>query len=214
MKRRLTTWRQLVLYPLFAALVSTGCGGDAGSADSTPDSKTKPVAVDNKTTAKAASPEKVLHTFLESARNGNRDDSRKMLTEKTIEQCAKHELDVNPPGSPSMTYKIGRVASAPQIEGGVFVESTWSEEFEDGIFEMEVLWAMRKDRAQWRICGMVLQIEEDGEPVCLDFENNPEQIAALMQPPIVQTPPQPNGNQQQPPTEVAREPLELENVLR
>ena len=146
-----------------------------------------------------------------------------MLTQKTIEQCAKHDLEVNPPGTVTMTYEIGRVADAPQIDGGVFVESTWSEQFPDGRFEMEVLWALKKEKGQWRICGMVLQVEEDGDPVLLDFENKPAEIAALLRPPEEeiaqepgQSPPQTGGRPPaddgdgRPEAEVAKQ----RNVLR
>ncbi len=136
--------RRLAILSICVTDAMTGCGGgDAEAASTEKSAKTKSVA-NNSPEKKKATPADVLKTFLDAARNGDRDESRKMLTTLTIEQCAKHELEVNPPGTPTMSYAIGRVADAPQIEGGVFVESTWSEEFEDGTFEMEVLWAMRK----------------------------------------------------------------------
>lgn len=197
-------WARLSLATslVLVSSILTGCGGGdetAGPASqsSSKSGPTKAVAENSSDRVSTknntpATPDQVLKSFLDAARNGDRDESRKMLTAKTIEQCALHELDVNPPGTPSMSYRIGRVADAPQIEGGVFVESTWSEQVEDGVFEMEVLWAMRKENSQWRICGMVLQIEEEGDPVFLDFENNAQQVAALMRGPAE------NGNSQGP----------------
>jgi hypothetical protein len=178
MYQRLIVRQRMVCLALLASAI-TGCGsGDAQQADTGPISKK--VAV--------AAPEQVLTAFLDAARNGNKEESRKWLTAKTLEECAKHDMEVNPPGTPSMSYEIGRVADAPQIPGGIFVESTWTEELADGKVEMDVLWAMRKDQGQWRICGMVIQLEEDTDPVLFDFENKADEVAALIR-----------GSGQQPP---------------
>jgi proteasome lid subunit RPN8/RPN11 len=179
---------------LIGFTVFTGCG----SSDSPTAGGGKSAAVASNSTEPqeiAATPEQVLQEFLDAARNGEPDRSRKMLTAKTVEQCNRYDLDVNPPGSPEMVFQIGRVVDASQvlggmpdatpIDGGIFVESIWIEGVGVDRYVLEILWAMRKEKSQWRICGMVVQEEaEKGgvaeAPLFLDFENKPAEIAALM----------------------------------
>lgn len=163
--------RLLIVCLALLAFSASGCGSQNSEQLATEPGQDKNEIV---------TPEQVLAAFLDAARNGDKEASRQWLTAKTLAECAKHDLEVNPPGTPSMSYKIGEVGDAPQFAGGIFVESTWSEELPDGPIEMDVLWAMRKDKGQWRICGMVMQFEEDAEPVLFDFENGAAKVAAMI----------------------------------
>lgn len=134
--------------------------------------------------AAAASPQDVVSTFLEATRAGNKEIASQLLTQKALEATQKKGLTVQPPGSPSMQYAIGKAEKAPNQ--GVYVSSTWTESFEDGSKEsFEVVWVLRSETRGWRILGMAAQLDPGEPPLFLNFEQ-PDELERRMR--VAETP--------------------------
>jgi len=122
-----------------------------------------------------ATPQQVVHAFLEATRGGDKQIASELLTRKAVEETTKRGLSVQPPGSASMHYVIGRSEPAPNNK--VYVNSVWSEQYDDGSKEeYEVVWILRQENVGWRITGMAAQFDEQADPLFIDFEF-PEELA-------------------------------------
>lgn len=122
-----------------------------------------------------ATPQAVVHAFLEATRGGDKQVASDLLTRKAVEETTRRGLSVQPPGSASMHYAIGRAEPAPNNK--VYVNSVWSEKYEDGTKEeYEVVWILSQESVGWRISGMAAQLDEEEDPLFIDFEF-PEELA-------------------------------------
>ena len=147
----------------FSALV--GCGG--GTAE-TPAPSTVTAASD-------AKPDHIVRNFLEAVRTGDDAKAAQMLTEVARRETEKHELVVAPPGSDTAHYEVGEVE---YIEAGelAHVASKWTDVGENGQPHTDdIVWALRRDPAGWRIAGMATKIFPNEPPLLLDFEQ-PEEM--------------------------------------
>ncbi|MDP7020507.1 MAG: hypothetical protein QGG36_32205, partial [Pirellulaceae bacterium] len=107
-------------------------------------------------------------------RGGDQHVAAALLTSKAIEETRKRGLTVQPPGSPTMKYEIGRAEMSEDNEG-VWVTSVWRETLEDGTVESyEIVWVLRKEQPGWRIAGMAAQLSPDESPMLINFEQPDE----------------------------------------
>ncbi len=145
-----------------------------------------------------ATPQEVVHAFLEATRGGDDEVASSLLTRKAIEETTKRGLSVRPPGSASMHYTIGRTEPGPN--NGVYVNSVWADKLEDGSpEEYQVVWILRQEPVGWRIAGMAVQMDEGADPLFVDFES-PGELAQQMSGQGLA------GEQSQPEAEQARRP--------
>ncbi len=122
-----------------------------------------------------AQPQTVVRAFLEATRAGDESMAGALLTRRAIEETRKRGLSVQPIGSPTMKYTIGRTEPAPN--NGVYVKCLWTEPYSDGTSdEYEVVWVLRQEPVGWRIAGMAAQLEPEDDPIFLDFEF-PDELA-------------------------------------
>lgn len=170
--------------------VLAGCGKPTGDS-SVPSSANDPtiVAPDQQPQTAAAPaalpiatdspPEVVVAAFLNALRDGNDQVTEQLLSDIARTETAKHELTVQPPGTPTATYQIGDVRLVP---GGAHVHSTWSEKFDDGTdASYEIVWVLRQQPDGWRIAGMATEIEPGQPAVFLNFEDPADMLAKWKQ---------------------------------
>jgi hypothetical protein len=167
-----------------ASGIYVGCG------QSSPDPVAKPaateaVAEDQAPTVVAAteafeaespvlesSPDTVVSAFLEALRDGDDALAESLLTKKARDETAKHNLTVQPPGTPSATFTVGNVEFLSDDQRGAHVTCVWTEKDEHGdVISYEITWALRRQSEGWRLAGMATQIVDTEPAVFLNFED-------------------------------------------
>jgi hypothetical protein len=158
-----------------------GCGGGAPPAATPP---TAPATAQNGTTqpaqptAAAPEPAEVVTEFLTALRTGDRDVAEKLLTQIARDETAKHELTVQPPGSPEIEFAIGVTELVGEPAEEAHVQSTWREPDSDGTkVDFEIIWVLRKQTDGWRIAGMATQLVPQQDPIFLNFEDPGDMLA-------------------------------------
>lgn len=146
---------------------STGADGDTfqtGPVVNTP-AKELPVTGD-------APPEKVVTEFLNALRTGNDGVTAGLLTEKARLETAKHNLAVQPPGTPTAKYEVGKAELLPDDPNMSQVNCLWTETLDGGKTQTdEIAWLVRKEKGCWRVAGMATRIPGKQDPIFLDFED-------------------------------------------
>lgn len=123
------------------------------------------------TIAPDAGPDLVVSTFLDATRSGNEAAATELLTSKAREETAKEGLSLDPPGTPSMKYKIAKVDYLEDNKEAAYVNSIWTETSEGREDSFEVVWVLRKQADGWRIAGMAAQNVPEEPPIFLNFED-------------------------------------------
>jgi hypothetical protein len=195
------------LVPTLLAFV-VGCGGSSQVAESpsTPSSTDPAVARESQGDAKTPTdgdgyqqqpivnapaavlpvkpnspPEEVVSEFLKAMKTGDDGVAAGLLTKTAREETAKHNLAVQPPGSPTAEYEVAAGEPSEEDPAVSQVECVWSEREADGTERSEhVWWVLRKHREGWRVFGMATEMPTRTEPVFFNFEE-PEEMTALME---------------------------------
>jgi hypothetical protein len=163
--------RVLWLLLIASSWILVGCQKNAIS-DLTESELLEPV-----TTASSAhlrpdsKPDEVVIAFLEAIRSGDESVASQLLTLKAQEETEKEGLSLDPPGTPSMQYRIEKVEYVADIKDAAYVNSVWTDSAA-GPSEnpFEVVWVLRRQSDGWRIAGMAAQIVPDEPPVFINFE--------------------------------------------
>lgn len=126
-------------------------------------------------------PNEVVALFFDSMRRGDEVQTAGLLTTKAREELAKYELVVQPPGSPTATYQVGRVSFLDNEKDAAYVESILNEPTGNGqeTKPWEIVWAMRLEGEGWKIAGFAFEISEDQPPMVVDFENGADMKAKI-----------------------------------
>jgi hypothetical protein len=126
-------------------------------------------------------PNEVVALFFDSMRRGDEVQTAGLLTTKAREELAKYELVVQPPGSPTATYQVGRVSFLDNDKDSAYVESILNEPTGNGqeTKPWEIVWAMRLEGEGWKIAGFAFELSEDQPPMVVDFENGADMKAKL-----------------------------------
>ena len=120
----------------------------------------------------ASSPDAVVANFLTALRDGDDSIAESLLTQKALEETSKRQLQVQPPGTPSARFQIGKVSYVTADKRGAHVSSVWSEQGTAGSeMSYEIVWALRQQQDGWKIAGMATQVTQNGPPVFLNFED-------------------------------------------
>ena len=116
-------------------------------------------------------PDEVVTAFLEAARSGDESVATRLLTRKAQEETEKEGLSLDPPGTPSMKYRIEKVEYDKDIKDAAYVNSVWTDSAAGPTESpFEVVWVLRRQSDGWRIAGMAAQIEPGEPPVFMNFE--------------------------------------------
>lgn len=174
--------------------LSVGCGSPAGS-DNPQASVSEEQAPQAATPAAAHShdhtshehattvpldlaPQDVVSKFLDALRSGDESMAAELLTTKARTETAKHDLAVQPPGTPQATYRVGQVEYVTENRDGAHVTSTWTEPVGDGRNESyEIVWVLRHQPHGWRIAGMATEVVPGQAPLFLNFEDPADMLA-------------------------------------
>lgn len=158
--------RVLSTVVLAMSVVCIGCSKSEPTAQSAPDSK-GPTAVQ-------PSPTEVVSQFLDLVRRGGENsDAGRLLTGKAQEALAAIGRTVQPIGSPDARFTVTRSEQVPNNQNAALVQSVWSEPNADGTeSSYEVVWAVQKESAGWRISGLVMQMGEGDPPTPINFEDS------------------------------------------
>ena len=165
-----------------------GCGGDKPqlATETTP---TKATAQGPTTPATIAEPtgestpaaltlspdtpaSEVVLAFLNAMRDGNSAVASELLTDMARAETAKHQWPVEPPGAPSATYQLGQPSFVDQSQTGVHIPCIWAEpDGAGGTIQFEVVWALRRLDAGWRVAGFAAEIVPGKAPYFFNFED-------------------------------------------
>lgn len=170
---------RIVVFTAFTTLLAAllGCGSSSIDVSDNAPNTTRDFTVDGTAEvpiafADTSKPDQVVKAFLDALRDGNEETAEALLTTIARHETKKHELAVQPPGSPSANYEIGEVK---HVQGGVHVNSVWSEFSPDGErFVHEIVWVLRHEPIGWRVAGMAAAINPAKPPIYLNFENVPD----------------------------------------
>jgi hypothetical protein len=151
-----------------------GCsnsGAANGSADNS--AASNDAAQTDAVEANGAGPAEAVAVFLEAVKNGEDDKANSMLTKLALEETAKMNMVVAPPGSESATFEVGEVELLSEgDEQGAHVASKWTDLGDDGQPHTDdIVWMLRKEPEGWRIAGMATTVFENEPPLLLNFED-------------------------------------------
>jgi len=128
----------------------------------------------------ATTPKDAVEQFLTALRSGDDKTAEGLLTTKAREETARNNMVVQPPGTPNATYEVGRVEHPDGQPDAAYVSCVWNEKYTSGeVDSYEVVWVLRRETPDWRVAGMFTQLDDESEPVLLNFENPVEMIATL-----------------------------------
>lgn len=117
-------------------------------------------------------PEQVVDSLLQSMKTGNKVGVASLLTITARTETEKAGLEVQPPAMPNAGYQVMEAVLPPEDPGVAHVSSIWSE----GDDHYEIIWVLRKEAPGWRIAGMAMTIDENQDPLFLNFENPAEML--------------------------------------
>jgi hypothetical protein len=128
-----------------------------------------------------STPEQVVTEFLNAMKTGNDGVAAGLLTATARDETGKHQLAVQPPGSPTAEYEIGEGELSADDPEVAQVGCVWTEKDAQGADHSEqVVWVLRKHEEGWRVFGMATQMPTREAPVFFNFED-PAEMTALME---------------------------------
>lgn len=164
-------------------MMTVGCGGGASTTET-------PAASDTTATAAApaapqepvevavdASPDQVISVFLDALRVGDSATTANLLTSKAREETAKHNIAVDPQSAPGAKYAVAPAEFLPDNPHGAHVRSSWTETYQDGTVNYDIVWVLRRQKEGWRIAGMALELVPGQDPAFLNFEDPTDMLA-------------------------------------
>jgi hypothetical protein len=162
----------------FGLLVTIGCGSNAPVAEKT---------AEQVAAQQIPSPENVVSQFLDEVRRGgDAANANNLLTVRARQELKRIGQSIQPIGSPDARFTVTRAELVPGEENSALVHSVWSEPGENGTSsDFQVVWAVEKESAGWRISGLAMELEQGKDPIIIDFENA-ELMANLLAPPAQQ----------------------------
>jgi hypothetical protein len=161
-------------------VVSAACVGCGGPKDPDATAGTNPSGRPVATAATASiPPNEIVEMFADCVRRGDRDAMFKLITPAARQDIQKSGQQLDPPGSPEASFKIGSIKYLDNDKDAAYVESLWIEPAEvagQPPKETEVLWAVQLELEGWRISGLAIDQGNDQPPFLLDFENLAESL--------------------------------------
>ncbi len=155
---------------LIAFLICLGCGKSPEVAVAIPNSD---VQTAKRSVNNVASATDVVSQFLDQVRRGGQDSGAgDLLTEKARIELHRIGRSIEPIGSPDARFQVTRAENVPGEEGSALVHSVWSEpDGNGGQSDYQVVWAVVREPAGWRISGLAMELDPNQQPVIIDFEN-------------------------------------------
>ena len=174
---------------VLASVVCLGCGQSSDNAQTAQTTPSTPQAT--LTAVATASPTDVVSQFLDEVRRGGANSAAgNLLTQRAQAVLKKIGRTVQPLGTPDAKFEVTRGQQVPGDENAVLVHSIWTEPHADGTkSQFQVVWAVQKEAAGWRISGLAMEEKPGAEPQIIDFENGAmmAQLLTEPEPPAAQT---------------------------
>lgn len=178
---------------LLAGLLVVGCGSPS------PDNQTAQNGTTGNSTAPNAaagsapvanpasntpSPTDIVSQFLDQIRRGGEDSGAgTLLTTQAQSELKRIGQTIQPIGSPDAAYQVTRAQMVPGDPNSALVHCIWTEPDADGSTQdFQVVWAVEREAAGWRISGLAMELEAGAEPMIIDFENG-ERMAQVLSAP-------------------------------
>ena len=132
-------------------------------------------------------PTDVVSQFLDEIRRGGQDSpANRLLTSKAQSELKRIGRTVQPIGSPDARFQVTRFENVPDEPNSALVHSIWTEPNGDNTTaNFQVVWAVEKEMGNWRISGLVMEVDPNESPVIIDFENG-EMMAQILSAPDFQ----------------------------
>jgi len=133
----------------------------------------KPAAVPTNDAVRNDLPTHVVSQFLDEVRRGGEDvRANELLTQQAQSVLKQIGQSVHPIGSPDARFQVTRYEPVPNEPNSALVHSIWSEPNGDGSnSDFQVVWAVEKEKAGWRISGLAMELDVNQPPLIIDFEN-------------------------------------------
>ncbi|MFK8111418.1 MAG: hypothetical protein AB8B91_04430 [Rubripirellula sp.] len=163
-------------------LATIGCGSDSQTAQNQPAGGSSAAAA-TQTAPTGPSPTDIVSQFLDEIRRGGEGSSaNNLLTVRAQQELNRIGQSIQPIGSPDARFTVTRAELVPNEEDSALVHSVWSEPSAEGATtDFQVVWAVEKEPAGWRISGLAMELEPGSNPIIIDFENA-EMMANLLAP--------------------------------
>lgn len=116
-------------------------------------------------------PEEVCQRFLQCLQAGERRAAEKLLTQRALTATKRAELNLESPGSPQAKFSVEQARYSTNKRELATVDCRVTEELYGQKVDSMVSWLLRSEPAGWRICGMILDLEEGDSLDFLSFEN-------------------------------------------
>ncbi|WP_345687791.1 hypothetical protein [Novipirellula caenicola] len=163
----------------FLLVATVGCGGSEDVAQ-----QASPKANVASTTAKSpaeTSATDVVSQFLDQVRRGGENSGAgELLTQRAQSELKRIGRTVQPIGSPDARFNVTQAREVPNEPNSMLVQSIWSEPGPEGTQnDFEVVWAVQRETAGWRISGLAMEIDPTEPPIVIDFENGDEMAKLL-----------------------------------
>ncbi|TWU40292.1 hypothetical protein Q31b_36400 [Novipirellula aureliae] len=131
--------------------------------------------------ANTPSPSDVVSQFLDRVRRGGETtDAGQLLTQRAQAELKRIGRTVQPIGTPDARFDVRQAAAIPNEPGSMLVQSIWTEPNSDGsLGQYEVVWAVHREQAGWRISGLAMEMNPGQPPIVIDFENGDEMAKLL-----------------------------------
>lgn len=152
-----------------------GCGSSA------PVDENGAAPAESNAAAAVPSPADVVSQFLDEVRRGGQDSlAQQLLTQRAQSELTRIGHSVQPIGSPDARFNVTRSEAVPGEANAALVHTLWSEPNDDGSRqEYQIVWAVEREPAGWRISGLAIEIDPEQPPQVIDFENG-RQMAQLL----------------------------------
>jgi hypothetical protein len=161
---------------------SIGCGSKSGEMTAASQSPNSPAGA--QASAAVASPTDVVSQFLDLIRRGGEDSGAGLLLTATAQsELARIGRTVQPIGSPDAKYTVTRATDVPGQPDASLVHCIWQEPTATGgTEEYQVVWALQREAAGWRISGLAMELDPNEDPMIVDFEDGARMAKLLAEP--------------------------------
>jgi len=191
---------RMLRWSLGAALLATPIGCGKQEVADTATSNTVAVAG---TQISAEDAEAIVSQFLDRIRRGgDHQDAMALLTDRAQSELQRIGQVVQPIGSPDAQFQVTRSTPMPfdpsageTPVNGRLVHCIWTEPAEsdvagdptDALQNYQVVWSVVLQGDQYRISGLILEMDPNQPPLILDFENGDLMAQILGGTPSAQT---------------------------
>ncbi len=142
------------------------------------DGEDSPAVRSQTSAATPSTPDAVCRAFLDSLARGDSRGATQYLTTTSLINARRAELVWQAPGGPQATYAVHAPRFATNKQTLATVDCTIRDTVDGQVVESELAWMLRLDANGWRICGIIVHLDEDGIPDLLSFEN-PDDVASI-----------------------------------